>query len=381
MPKTLYIFIQIVVVGLVVFSCQPSTSKTEAGLGRNKDYVRYATKFKVHFGEGFKVVEVPLPWKDASSGKQYLLLQKGIEKPQGYEQATVVNIPLNTIACTSTSHIPALEMINEHGKLTGFAQSDYICSETVRKRIDNGQIRELGSQNGLNIESLIQLDPDVLMAFSMGNENGTLKQAENAGIPVVINADYLEESPLARAEWIKFMALFFNKEKEADSVFKVVENEYLRLQALAQETQEQPKVYCGIVYGDIWYIPGGKSWASTFLADAGADYVWKDTDAKGSLELGFEAVYEKAGSADLWIGVASFTSLEEIKQSDERYTYFEAFKNGNVYTYSGRLGAKGGNDYLETGYLRPDWVLSDLIKIVHPQLLPDYELYFYRQLK
>jgi len=381
MTKPFSSFFSLLLAGFILFSCQSNSSKKDSEEGAKDNYVRYATKFKVQFKEGYKIVEVPLPWKDATAGKQYLLLEDGVEKPAGYDNATVVRIPLKTIACTSTSHIPALEMIGEQDKITGFAQTDFVCSEAVRKRIDNGEIKELGSQNGLNIENLIQLNPEVLMAFSMGNENGTLKQAENSGIPVVINADYLEESPLARAEWIKFMALFFNKEKEADSVFMAIETEYLRLQSLASKIEVKPTVYCGIVYGDIWYTPGGKSWASIFLADAGADYVWKDTDTKGSLELSFEAVYEKAAKADLWIGVANFNSLEEIKLSDERYTYFEAYKKTNVYTYSGRLGAKGGNDYLETGYLRPDLVLSDLIKVIHPELLTDYQLYFYKQLK
>jgi len=174
---------------------------------------------------------------------------------------------------------------------------------------------------------------------------------------------------------------FFNKEKEADSVFNEIEKEYLNANALVKDIAKRPTVMSGIVYGDAWFMPAGKNYAAHLLKDAGTDYLWKDTETSGFLELSFESVFEKAKDADLWIGVGSFNSLAEIKAAESRYALFKPFQDKQVYTYNARKGAKGGSEFLELGYLRPDLILKDLVKIAHPELLPDYELFFHRRLE
>ena len=149
---------------------------------------------------------------------------------------------------------------------------------------------------------------------------------------MVINAEYLEKYPLGRAEWIKFVALFFEKEKEADSVFAVIEKDYLATMQLAVAAVQKPTVLSGIVYGDAWFMPAGKNYAAHLLNDAGLDYMWKETDSNGFLELSFESVYAKAKDADLWIGVGSFSSLGEIKATEPRYGLFKPFSQKQVYS-------------------------------------------------
>jgi iron complex transport system substrate-binding protein len=185
---------------------------------------------------------------------------------------------------------------------------------------------------------------------------------------------------LGRADWIKFMALFFNKEKKADSIFRFIEGEYNKTKALVKGVADRPTVMSGIVYGDTWFLPGGQNYAARLLEDAGCHYLWKEDPSNGFLELSFESVYAKAKGADLWIGVGSFRSLAEIKAAEERYTSFRPFQGGKVYTYNSRQGATGGSEFLELGYLRPDLILNDLVKIAHPEMLPEYSLYFYGQL-
>jgi iron complex transport system substrate-binding protein len=198
---------------------------------------------------------------------------------------------------------------------------------------------------------------------------------------VVINAEYLERHPLGRAEWIKFMALFFNKEREADSVFNAIEREYLATREVAMKTSLRPTVLSGVVYGDAWFMPGGKNYAATLLSDAGCDYLWSDTESNGFLEISFESVFAKAKEAGLWIGVGSFKTLNEMKSAEKRYALFRPFRERAVYTYNTRVGAKGGSEFLELGYLRPDLILKDLVKIAHPEMLPQYETYFYSKLE
>jgi len=344
--------------------------------------IKYARGFTIkELNDGNKLVAVGHPYQGAKSGYKYLLVQRGNEIPEHEADVAVITIPIGSIICTSTTHIPLLDYIGETNKLIGFPTTDYISSEKMRKRIDDGKIKDLGTDKGMNIEELFLLKPAMVMGYAMSSDLGQLKKIKELGIPVVINAEYLEKHPLGRAEWVKFMSLFFNKEKEADSVFQVIEKEYLTTQAIANASSSRPMVMSGIVYGDAWFMPGGKNYAATLLDDAGCHYLWSDTESNGFLEINFESVFAKAKNADLWIGVGSFKSLIEIESSEKRYALFKPFKEKKVFTYNARLGAKGGSEFLELGYLRPDIILKDLVKIAHPELLPEYQLYFHKKLE
>jgi iron complex transport system substrate-binding protein len=177
------------------------------------------------------------------------------------------------------------------------------------------------------------------------------------------------------------MGALFGKEKEADSVFLQIEKSYLQARAKVEGVTDKPTVISGTLYGSTWFLPGGGNHMARLFADAGLSYLWSHTQERGSLELGFEAVYQRAHEAHLWIGAASFDSLKAMEESDQRYTLFRAFKEGRIFTYTGRIGPTGGNEYLELGYLRPDIILNDLISIAHPGRAGAHELYFFRKLK
>lgn len=343
--------------------------------------IQYAKGFTVSASGTAKLVEVTYPYKGATSGFKYLLVKKGSAVPKHGTDVKVVMVPVDRIVCTSTTHIPLLDYLNISDRLVGFPTTDYISSEKTRRLIDAGKVEELGAEKGMNLEKLAVLKPEAVMSYTMTADLGQLKKVQELGIPVLLNAEYLEEHPLGRAEWIKFMALFFGKEKEASTVFSMIEKNYLETKKLADKSDRRPTVLSGVIYGDAWFMPGGQNYAAKLINDAGADYLWKADSTKGFLQVSFEKVYEKAHAADLWIGVASFSTLEEIKNADERYTKFNPYKTQQVYSYYARQGAKGGSEFLELGYLRPDIILKDLVKIAHPELLPGYQLYFYKVLK
>lgn len=367
---------------VLILSCSQRPVDHPGNLPDSVSYaIKYARGFTVHDYGYYKRVEVKYPYKGAKSGYEYLLVQKGESVPPHDPGTPVITIPLETIVCTSTTHIPLLDYLGETDKLVGFPTTDYISSRKMRKRIDAGHVRELGIDKGMNIEMLATLHPSMVMGYAMTRDVGQLKKIQELGIPVVINAEYLERHPLGRAEWIKFMALFFNKEKEADSIFHSIESAYLTTRDLASRAAGKPAVMSGIVYGDTWFLPGGQNYAARLLEDAGGQYLWQQDSTSGFLELSFESVYEKAHDADDWIGVGSYKSLEEIKAADQRYAKFKPFQTGNVYTYNARMGEKGGSEFLELGYLRPDLILQDLVKILHPEMLPDHHLYFHEQLR
>lgn len=366
---------------LIFISCtrptQPLTIDTPTD---SLTKLKYATGFQVRYDGQSKYVTVPAPYQGATKGFTYLLVPNDVPVPAHEPNVRVITIPIQSIVCTSTSHIPLLDYLNETQSLTGFPSLDYISSPRMRERIDAGQVTELGIDKGLNMERLVALNPGIVMGYAMSSDYGQFKKIEELGIPVVINAEYLENHPLGRAEWIKFVALFFNKEKQADSVFQLIEKTYLRLKDQTSTTANRPTVMSGVVYGDTWFLPGGQNYAAQLLKDAGCKYIWNDDLSKGYLELSFEAVYQKAHQADLWIGVASFTSLKEIKQTDVRYQRFKSFQTQQVYSYDARKGAKGGSEYLELGYMRPDLILRDLVQIAHPELASGDSLYFHRRL-
>lgn len=341
----------------------------------------YAEGFRVQYDGNIKIVEVLYPFQGATSGYKYLLVPQGEAIPEHEANVRVIRTPISSIVCTSTTHIPLLDYIDETDKLVGFTTTDFISSEKMRARVDAGKVTELGIDKGINMERLAMLKPDLVMGYTLSSDYGQFKKIEALGIPVIINAEYLEKHPLGRAEWIKFMAVFFNKEKEADSVFQVVKKNYIAAREVADHVKDKPTVLCGVVYGDAWFLPGGQNYASHILKDAGCQYLWGEDTSNGYLELSFEAVYEKANQTDFWIGTGSFTTLNEIKEADERYTRFKPYQQKQVYTYDARKGAKGGSEFMELGYLRPDIILQDLVKIAHPDLLPNHTLYFHRKLE
>lgn len=359
--------------------CTPQKKESDA---KTENFtLKYATGFSVRIEGNNKWINVLYPFQGATEGYHYLLIPEGEEPPAHDDKTIVIKVPVKTIVCTSTTHIPFLDYLGETNALVGFPTTDYISSEKTRRRIDNGHVKDLGIDKGMNLELLTTLQPDLVMGYSMSSDLGQFKKIQELGTPVVYNAEYLEKHPLGRAEWIKFMALFFNKEKEADSIFNFIETEYLNAQEKVKTVTTRPSVMSGIVYGDSWFLPGGQNYAAKLIQDSGSDYLWRDDSSNGYLQLSFESIYNTAKNADLWIGVGSFQSLSEIKASEERYSLFKPFAAKQVYTYDARKGAKGGSEFLELGYLRPDLILKDLIKIAHPELMPDHELFFHRKLE
>ena len=225
------------------------------------------------------------------------------------------------------------------------------------------------------------MQPDLVLGYSVSTADKSLEIIKKSGIPVIYNGDWLEETPLGRAEWIRFFGVLYDKQKMADSIFKTIETAYLEVKQLALKTSEKPTILSGAVMSkDIWNLPGGESFVAQFLADANLDYLWKNSKGKGSLSLSFESVFERAKEADFWIAPGHFSSKTEMLEHNKLYAEFKAFKKDNIYTSTLKKGKTGGVIYYELAPTRPDLVLKDLIKIAHPELLPNYELTFFEKM-
>lgn len=292
-----------------------------------------------------------------------------------------IEIPVKKIIVTSTTHIPSLEMLGVENSLVAFPSTNYISSEKTRALIDNGKVREIGNNNSLNTEVILDIQPDLIVGFSVDGDMKTFKNLEKSGQKVIFNADWTEKTPLGKAEWLKFFGALYDLDTKADALFTTIEKDYNEALALAKKTTVKPTILSGAIYEDKWYLPQGDSWAAYFLKEANGNYLWKDTKGTGSLALSFETVLDKAKEADFWIGPGQFSSMKEILDKNPNYKYFKAVQNNKVYSFSSKKGKTGGVIYYELAPNRPDLVLKDIIKIIHPEVLPDYQLYFFEKLK
>lgn len=335
--------------------------------------LKYAKGFSIITFDGYKILEIKNPWPNAEKSFKYVLSS---DKSKGE-----ITNPIEKIVVTSTTHIPALELLGVEQTLVGFPGTDYVSSKKTRQRIENGLVRELGKNEGINTEILLELNPDVVIGFGIDGVNKTFETIQKANIPVIYNGDWVETSALAKAEWIKFFGALYNKEKEADSIFNTIEANYLKAKKIASASKTKPTVLCGAMHKDVWYLPNGTSPEAQFLKDANVNYLWSETIGKGSLSLSFESVFDKAKDAELWLSPSYYVSMKAIEKANQHYTKFEAFKQGNVYSFSNTTGETGGVLYYELGTARPDLVLKDIIKICHPELLENYQPYFFKLLK
>ena len=366
----------------LLISCKNETQTTSLpDIPGDSLSVVYAKGFSIVQYEDFKILTVNDPWPGSSKSFNYLLYEEGATIPEGISYDHKIQIPVAKIVLTSTTFIPSLESLGEINSLVGFPGLDYISSSGARILIDENKITELGQNESINTEVLISLRPNVVIGFAVNNSNKTFNTIEKSGIPVLYNGDWTEETPLGKAEWIKYFGALFNKSDEAEKLFEEVASNYNEAKEIAATASDIPTVLSGSMYKDQWYVPYGNSWSALFIKDANADYIYKDTSGRGSRALAFETVLSEAGNADFWISPGQFKSFSQLNESSLHYNRFKAVQEKRVYTYSNTFGPTGGAIYYELAPNRPDLVLKDLISIFHPGLLPEHELFFFKPLE
>ena len=342
--------------------------------------IKYAKGFTIETHKNYKEIKVSSPWPESDKTFSYLLVKKGTKIPQHNKQDIIIKTPVEKVVVMSTTTIPTLEYLNIEERLIGFPNTNYISSEKTIKNIKKGRIKDLGNDQNINIEGLLELAPELVIGFSVNGSDKTLNQIEKFGIPVVLDGAWSEQHPLGRAEWIKFTAAFFDKEKVADSIFKSIASNYLKAVEIAKKAQKKPTVMSGSLLKDIWNVPGGKSYLAKFFEDANANYLWKNTNKTGSLQLNFESVLETGQKAEFWIGVGGFDNKQDMLSKHKGYSFFSAYQKSKIYNYTKQKGPNGGFLYFELGPLRPDIILQDIIHITHPELLKNYDPFFFKAL-
>lgn len=347
------------------------------------DGPHYATGFTIEEHEGFTVVTVTNPWQGATPDDElrYVLYRRGTALPTGYDDALAVAVPVHRVITMSTTFLPHLEQLGELDTLVGHDALAWVYSPDVRARAAAGQIVEVGSGSMVDVERVLELQPDIIFANSYGGEWDAQPALERAGLPVAISGDWVEQSPLGRAEWLLFTALFLDKLDEAQAIITGVAQEYESLRQLAASAGNRPSVLINAPYQGTWSVAGGDSYAARLIRDAGGDYLWKEDHTVGAIFLDFESVFAQAADADVWINPGTWTSLNDGRAADSRFTRFQSFASGRVYNSNARVSAGGGIDYFESGAASPQVVLEDLIWVFHPELVPGYEPFYYQKLK
>nr|WP_297788319.1 ABC transporter substrate-binding protein [uncultured Allomuricauda sp.] len=345
--------------------------------------IKYATGFNVEKEGDFTVIEITAAWPGADSFK-YVLVPKeklpSVTFPKG-EYDAIIGTPVEKIVLTSTTHIEPIKQLGQLNSIVGFPNTDYISSPEARERVESGNIKNLGMNDVLNTEMVLMVNPELIIGFSINEENKAYDVIERVGIPIVYNGDWVEQTPLGKAEWIKFFAPFFGKEKLGDSIFTEIESSYKNATALAKKATSKPTVLTGGLYKDVWYVAGGESWMAKFLNDANADYLWSNTKETGSIGLSLESVLDKAQNAEFWFNPSGHTTYSELGEANPHHQEFTAFTNKKVCSNAMDKGGKGGLIFYELAQHRPDIVLKDFIKILHPELLPEHELKFIKPLQ
>ena len=339
-----------------------------------------AATFSVEYRKSYKIVTV----KEAYVGgppEHYVLLQCGAPMPALVGElagAQVVPVPITSLFVFSTTHLSLLADLGRVDVLTGVAQREVVMDPQAEARIAAGKIVEFARVGlAIDVERVVTARPSVLMAG--GTSTPTLSVVKTSGVPVVANTEWLEPSALGRAEWIKYMALFLNDERKAQTLYSTMKAQYrsVSARALARPDADRPLVMTGRSTRGLFTIAGGRSYVAALIRDAGGRYAWADNTSVASASVDLESQIQRAANADIWINGGGWASLPAMLDDEPRYVAFKAYRHGQVWTYERRQKASGANDYWSRSVTHPDLLLGDLVKIFHPRLMLDHVFEWY----
>ena len=367
----------------LLVSCggRQTTASQEAG---DTVVFKYATQLNIVRHKDYTEVVVKNPWKEGKILHSYLLVPDSIDpydisltSHHSPLTSTIVRTPLRRSVMFTTVHCAMLMSFGCEQSIAGVADLKYIKIPWIHEQVKAGRITDVGEGMSPVVEKIIDQRPDALFLSPFENSGG-YGRLEEIGIPIIECAEYMEPSPLARAEWLRFYGMLFGCESRADSLFAVVDSSYCALKGLFT-VDKQKSVLLDKVTGNVWYVPGGQSTIGQMIQDAGGNYPWADDDHSGSVSLPFEAVLEKAGEADVWLFRYSSDhdiTPDELLSEHHGYGQFKAFQSGEIYGCDVERSL-----FYEESPFRPDWLLGDYIHILHPDIPNLPPLRYYKKVK
>lgn len=368
-----------IVTWVLLLSACGGGSKTSS-LQAEGDTVRmkYSSLLQIVKHADYTVVTIRNPWDTLKVLHTYLLADREKPLPEHLPEGTIVRTPLQKSVIYSSVHCSLWSELDELKGIGGVCGLEYIKLPQIQEGCRNGGIVNVGNSMNPDIERIIDLRPDAILLSPFENSGG-YGRVGKLNIPIIECADYMETSALGRAEWMRLYGLLLGKEAQADSLFAGIEKEYLTLtQQVKSQNLKRPTVISEMKNSSAWYIPGGNSTMGRLYQDAGADYVFAYLSNSGSVPLAFETVFDRGGNADIWLikyNQPQDKTYSELERDYAPYARFKAFQDRKVY------GCNTNHvPFYEESPFHPELLLKDLIKIFHPELLPDYNLKYFSNL-
>ena len=339
----------------------------------------YAAGFKILGATNVQstLIQVFNPWQGSKEVEMsYFISRNGEQAPTGFTGPTIP-AGAKRIVCMSSSYIAMLDALGQVNRIVAVSGIDYVSNPYILAHKDS--IKHMGPE--MNYELLLGLKPDIVLLYGIGDaQTAITDKLKELSIPYIYMGEYLEESPLGKAEWMVVLSELTDSREKGIEIFSEIPKRYLSLKALTESVGQCPTVMFNMPWNDSWVMPSTKSYMAQLVADAGAEYIYKENSSNSSTPIGLETAYGLIQKADYWINVGSATSLDELKTVNPKFADAKAVRERTVYNNNLRLTPTGGNDYWESAVVHPDMVLRDLIHIFHPELVPD-SLYYYRHLE
>lgn len=368
----------IVILTLFLSACGGGNRATHFSAGdADTIEMKYAENIRILKYKDFTKVDLRNPWDTLKTLHTYILTDKSKPEPANLPEGTVVRTPLSRTLIYSSVHCAVLEDLNASMSIAGVCDYQYINLPFIKERKAQNLLVDCGSSLNPDMERIIDLNPDAILLSPFENSGG-YGRIEKLDIPIIECADYVETSPLGRAEWIKFFGLLTGREKEADSLFSIIEKEYNTLKDKAGRTTTRPTVITELKYNSAWYVPGGQSTIARLLEDAGADYIFKYTTGSGSVPLSFETVLDKGHDSYFWLikyNQKTDKTYSEIATDYAPYCNFAAWKNKRIYACNTSY-----IKYYEESPFHPERLLKNLVSIFHPEIVNEKDYSYYTPL-
>ena len=367
---------------IVLFAACNGKKKASPGDFNRSLYVpEYAIGFDIKGADGYKstIITVTNPWQGANNTTvQLFIARDGETVPEGFT-GQVLEGDASRIVAMSSTHIAMLDAVGEAGRVVGVSGIDYISNPVIIAKRDS--IGDVGYEGNINYELLLSLDPDLVLLYGINGASSMEGKLNELGIPFVYIGDYLEESPLGKAEWMVAISEIVGRRADGEKTFAGIHVRYNDLKRkVADAVVSTPSVMLNTPYGDSWFMPSTESYVVRLVKDAGGYYLYDKNTGNTSMPIDLEEAYRLTSEADMWLNVGMAKSLDELKTLCPKFTDTRCFRNGNVWNNNLRTNAVGGNDYYESAVVNPDILLRDLVKIFHPGLVEE-DFVYYRQLK
>lgn len=365
---------------LLSAACSDKTSKIE-DFDKNVYSPEYASGFDIKGAEGKQstLITITNPWQGADSVTTQLFIARGGETPPESFSGQILEGEANRIVAMSSTHIAMLDAIGSADKIVGVSGIDYISNPKILASRDS--IGDIGPETHADYELLLSLQPDIVLLYGVNGASGMEEKLRELGIPYMYVGDYLEQSPLGKAEWLVALSEITGQRDKGVKTFAEIPRRYNALKKRAAEAVgAAPKVMLNTPYNDTWFMPSTDNYSVRLIIDAGGDYIYNKNTGNASAPIDTEEAYLLASQADVWINPGMARSLADVRSMAPKIADTPVFRSGNVFNNNLRSTAAGGNDYYESGIVRPDLVLRDLIKIFHPELITE-DFVYYQQLK